>query len=105
MTGVLQSTNYGNCVYECENDVADHQVVNIEYEGGVTASMTMSACRFLFQYHKRSRVVVLLILMNSLVTESVCDRGTRIQGTKGELIGDMVTFVSTPSGQPQCLQI
>lgn len=28
------------------------------------------------------------------VTESVCQRGTRIQGTKGELIGDMTTFVS-----------
>jgi hypothetical protein len=24
--------------------VVDHQVVNVEYEGGVTASMTMSAC-------------------------------------------------------------
>lgn len=27
------------------------------------------------------------------VTESECFRGTRIQGTKGELIGDMITFV------------
>lgn len=29
------------------------------------------------------------------VTESECFRGTRIQGTKGELIGDMITFVRT----------
>jgi len=28
------------------------------------------------------------------VTEAICDRGTRIQGSKGELIGDMNTFVS-----------
>ncbi|CAK7205265.1 hypothetical protein SEUCBS139899_008032 [Sporothrix eucalyptigena] len=69
VTDALQTTSYGRCVYECDNDVVDHQVVNIEYEGGVTASMTMSA-----------------------FTESICDRGTRIQGTKGELIGDMVTF-------------
>lgn len=27
-------------------------------------------------------------------TEDICDRGTRIQGTKGELIGDMKDFVS-----------
>lgn len=27
------------------------------------------------------------------VTEAICDRGTRIQGSKGELIGDMSSFV------------
>ncbi|KAL1887538.1 hypothetical protein Sste5346_010150 [Sporothrix stenoceras] len=69
VTEALRTTSYGNCVYESDNDVVDHQIVNIEYEGGVTASMTMSA-----------------------FTESICDRGTRIQGTKGELIGDMVAF-------------
>ncbi|KAJ3497551.1 hypothetical protein NLG97_g1816 [Lecanicillium saksenae] len=69
VTEALNRTNYGTCVYEGENDVVDHQIVNIEYEGGITASVTMSA-----------------------FTESVCQRGTRIQGTKGELIGDMTTF-------------
>ncbi|KAM3485574.1 hypothetical protein MY8738_001104 [Beauveria namnaoensis] len=69
VTEALNRTNYGTCVYEGENDVVDHQIVNIEYQGGITASVTMSA-----------------------FTESVCQRGTRIQGTKGELIGDMTTF-------------
>ncbi|OAA43375.1 streptomycin biosynthesis protein StrI [Beauveria brongniartii RCEF 3172] len=69
VTEALNRTNYGTCVYEGENDVVDHQIVNIEYNGGITASVTMSA-----------------------FTESVCQRGTRIQGTKGELIGDMTTF-------------
>lgn len=39
----LREGPYGRCVYRCDNDAVDHQVVNIEYEGGVTASLTVSA--------------------------------------------------------------
>ena len=34
---------YGRCVYASDNDVVDHQVVNLEYEGGPTASLTLTA--------------------------------------------------------------
>lgn len=38
----LQNTNFGACVYHAGNDVVDHQVVNLEFEGGATASLTMN---------------------------------------------------------------
>jgi predicted dehydrogenase len=60
----LKEGPYGRCVYHCDNDVVDHQVVCIEFEGGVTASFTMTA--FAYSGHRR----------------------TRIMGTYGEMIGD-----------------
>lgn len=58
----LRNGPYGRCVYECDNDVASHQVVNMEFEGGATASFTMMG----FSY-------------------KLGVRKTTIYGTKGEL--------------------
>ena len=58
----LRRGPHGRCVYHCDNDVVDHQVVNIEFAGGQTASMTMTA-----------------------FTRPAQDRHTRIFGTRGEL--------------------
>jgi predicted dehydrogenase len=61
---VLQEGPYGRCVYDCDNDVVDHQIVNLEFEGGLSASFTMTAFT-----KARPRV-------------------TRIFGTRGEIYGD-----------------
>ncbi|MBO5898656.1 MAG: gfo/Idh/MocA family oxidoreductase, partial [Clostridia bacterium] len=60
----LRTTDYGRCVYSCDNDVVDHQVVNMEFEDGATCSFSM--CAF---------------------TEG--GRHIRIRGTRGELTADM----------------
>lgn len=39
----IQEGPYGRCVYYCDNDVVDQQVVNLEMENGITIGFTMSA--------------------------------------------------------------
>ena len=62
-TKALQKGPYGRCVYHCDNDVVDHQVVNMEFKNKVTATFTM--CAF---------------------TNEV-SRTIKIMGTKGEIRG------------------
>ena len=59
----LQTSPYGRCVYHCDNDVVDHQVVNMDFVKGATASFTMTAFA-----HDEGRVI-------------------KVMGTKGEIIG------------------
>lgn len=39
----LKTSPYGICVFHCDNNVVDHQVVNMQYEDDITASLTMIA--------------------------------------------------------------
>ncbi|MBO4940439.1 MAG: hypothetical protein J6D30_05435 [Clostridia bacterium] len=61
----LQGSSYDRCVFHCNNDVVDHQVCVFQFEGGVTASHTMTA------------------FSNEIY------RDIKIHGTKAELVGIM----------------
>lgn len=39
----LRTNMYGMCVYKCDNDVVDHQTVNLLFEDDVTVTFTMCA--------------------------------------------------------------
>lgn len=39
----LRTSPWGRCVYHCDNNVVDHQVLACEMENGVTATLTMTA--------------------------------------------------------------
>lgn len=56
---------YGRCVYKCDNDVVDHQVISAEFANQVTAAFTM--CAF----------------------TNECTRTIKLMGTKGEIRGSM----------------
>jgi predicted dehydrogenase len=59
----LEKGPYGRCVYRCDNEVADHQSVALEFEGGASASFALDG----FAAHER--------------------RTLRIAGTRAELRG------------------
>lgn len=39
----LRDGPYGRCVYRCDNDVVDHQVVNLRFAHQQTVTFTMTA--------------------------------------------------------------
>lgn len=43
ITDWLRTSPWGRCVYRCDNDAVDRQVVAMQFAGGVTATFTMTA--------------------------------------------------------------
>ena len=64
----IKTGPYGRCVYHCDNDVVDHQIVNMELEDETTISFVVNA-----------------FTCNDF-------RGTHIKMTKGEIDGNETTL-------------
>jgi predicted dehydrogenase len=43
ITAWLRTSPWGRCVYRCDNDAVDRQVLALEFEGGLTGTFTMTA--------------------------------------------------------------
>jgi predicted dehydrogenase len=43
ITQFIQSSPWGRCVYHCDNDVVDHQVISGEMENGISVTFSMTA--------------------------------------------------------------
>lgn len=75
---------YGRCVYHCDNNVVDHQIVSMEMENGATLTLTM--CAF----------------------TTAGSRTLTIMGTKGDIRADMsanTIRVCAFGGEPEVIDV
>ena len=81
----LKEGPWGRCVYRCDNNVVDHQTVQMLFDNGIVATFTMSG--FTMETH----------------------RSLRLMGTMGELVGDMeqgiITIQNFSTRQTKTIQL
>ncbi|MBQ9736440.1 MAG: Gfo/Idh/MocA family oxidoreductase [Clostridia bacterium] len=84
MLEVMRTTDYGRCVFRSDNDVVDHQVVNLQFGDDVFADFSMSA------FTKGGRCI-------------------RIMGTEGEINAkmegntiDVYSFITSTTRRHDC---
>ncbi len=82
VNNALRRGPYGRCIFKCDNNVVDHQIVNMQFEDDIDVSFTMSA------FNKGGRKTI-------------------IMGTGGELTADMdncsITFYNFATCETEIL--
>jgi len=81
----ISTTQYGKCVFKCDNDVVDHQTVNMLFEGNTTVTFHMNC------FNKGGRFI-------------------HIMGTKGEIRSALdnsnpITIYSLTTGQTETIPL
>lgn len=82
-----QKSFYGRCVYEAGNDVVDNQVVTMSWDDDFLPSQSGSG--ELVTEGRGAKTATLTMIAFS---ERICERFTRIYGTRGELEADSTTI-------------
>lgn len=84
ITEILKTADYGRCVYKMDNDVVDHQTVNMLLEDGITVSFQMTG-------------------FTNAQTRTI-----RVMGTEGEIWGNFrerQLYVQRYCGEPEQIDL
>ncbi|EWZ78253.1 oxidoreductase [Fusarium oxysporum f. sp. lycopersici MN25] len=87
---VSKRNTYGRCVYECDNDVCDNQVVTLSWDADPIAAPGETPLQALSGRGSKTATLHMVAF-----TEKICTRFTYIYGVHGEMYADSSSITVT----------